>query len=86
MYLAAGKVKVAWEYGNSFHSYSHGYFTKLTKTEEKMQVWCMLHGQAWLLGRYAPPQPRLAYSFIIWSKTKRNKMCVALKGQKVQKR
>ena len=29
----------------------------------------MLHGWAWLPGRYAPPQPSLAYPLIVWSET-----------------
>ena len=38
MHVVVGKVKAAWEYGNSFHSFSHGYLTKLSKTTERMQV------------------------------------------------
>ena len=38
MHVAVGKVKAAWEYGNSFHSCSHGYLKKFSKTTEKIQV------------------------------------------------
>ena len=44
MYLATGKVKAAWEHGNSFHSFGHGYLKNLSNYKEKTQVWCMLHG------------------------------------------
>ena len=44
MHVAVGKVKATWEYGNSFHSFSHGYRKNLSKTIEKIQVLCMLHG------------------------------------------
>ena len=42
MYLAVGKVKVAWGYRNSFHSFSH--LKKLSSFKEKTQVGCMLDG------------------------------------------
>ena len=35
MYVAVSKVKAAWVYGNPFHSFSHGYFKKLSKMEKK---------------------------------------------------
>ena len=38
MYLAVGKVKAAWEYGNSVHSFSCGYLKKLSNSKEKTQV------------------------------------------------
>ena len=38
MHVAVCKVKAAWEYGNSFHSFSHGYLKKFNKTTEKIQV------------------------------------------------
>ena len=63
MYLAVGKVEATCEYGNSFHSFSHGCIKKLSKYKEKTQVWCMLQGQAWLLGRYAAPQTKLSIFF-----------------------
>ena len=55
MHVAVGKVKATWEYGNFFHLFSNGYLKKVSKTREKNQVWCMLHGYAWLLVRYTPP-------------------------------
>ena len=39
-----GKVKAAWEYGNYFDSFRHGYVKELSKTTEKIQVCCMSHG------------------------------------------
>ena len=44
MHVGVGKVKAAWEYGNFFHSFRHGYLKKVSKTTEKILVWCMLHG------------------------------------------
>ena len=44
MHVAVGKIKAAWEYGNSLDSFSHSYLKKLGKTTEKIQVWYMLHG------------------------------------------
>ena len=44
MYTAVGKVKAAWEYGNSFHLFSYGYRKSSSSCKEKIQVWCMLHG------------------------------------------
>ena len=38
MHVAVGKVKAAWEYTNSFHSFSHGYLKKFSKIREKIQV------------------------------------------------
>ena len=38
MHVAVGKVKAAWEYGNSFHSFSHGDLKKFSKTSEIIQV------------------------------------------------
>ena len=38
MHVAVGKVKATWEYGNSFHSFSHGYLKKFSKTTKKIQV------------------------------------------------
>ena len=36
MCLAVGKIKAAWEYGNSFHSFSRGYLEKSSKTKERI--------------------------------------------------
>ena len=44
MHVALGKVKAAWECGDCFHSFSHAYLKTLSKTTQKIKVWCMLHG------------------------------------------
>ena len=38
MHVAMGKLKAAWEYGNSFHSFSHDDLKKFSKTIENIQV------------------------------------------------
>ena len=38
MHVVVGKVKAALEYGNSFHSFSHGYLKKFSQSTEKIQV------------------------------------------------
>ena len=70
MHVVVGKIKAAWEYANSFHSFSHGYLKKLSKTTEKNPSWVNVTwlGLAVRALRTPPTKPSIFFHHFIHDK------------------
>ena len=85
MHVAVGKVKAAWEYGNSLHSFSHGYLKKIQQNHKKNPSLMYVTWLGLAVGalRTFPGKPTIFLPHLVQDKKDENASCP--KGSKSAK-